>query len=853
MWENKAIGTKRQSTTLKVKPGARAVRFLLSPAGKILLVVLALGITLGSVSFAYYYVKYSRLIDEKLRTPFTDTSKIYAESKAVSVGDRMSPAELVDHLRRAGFSESSSNRLGWYHVRPDAIEIIPGPDAVEPEAGVIKFSGGKISSIVSTQDRTERTQFQLEPELITNLSDRNREKRRIVHFDDIPKVLVEAILSAEDKRFFQHAGFDPLRVMKAAYVDLKTGDKTQGASTLSMQLAREFWLDQNKNWKRKAAEVMITIELEQKLTKKEIFQNYSNQISLGMRGSFSIRGFGQAAQAYFGKDIRNLNIHEAATLAAIPRNPSYYNPYRHPDHAKARRNLILSMMRQNGFITDREYAVESEAPLGVVAGGLESSEAPYFVDLVNDEVSRMFQDRDFQTSSYRIYTTLDSNLQRAAGEAVRIGIQGVDELLKKQRRHKGVAFPDVQVALIAVDPHTAEVKALVGGRNYGVSQLNHILAKRAPGSIFKPFVYAAAMNTGITPGAPVVLTPASKVMDEPTTFWFDDKPYEPKNFTRKFLGEITVREALAHSINVAAVKVAEQVGYQTVVDLAKNAGMNLNVHATPSVALGAYEVTPVEMAGAYTIFSNEGVYVKPNWISMVRARNNSIIYKYKPESHPVLDPRVSYMMVNLLEEVMRTGTAAGVRSRGFRVPAAGKTGTDPTNGWFAGFTSELMCLVWVGFDDNRNLDLEGAHSALPIWTEFMKRALEYKEYKNAKPFEAPEGIVAMEIDPLSGQAATAACPTHQQEVFIAGTQPLETCRLHGGGQPGVTRVTGWETQPPQPTSAPNPSNLSQPPVSMRPRIVTGDSPPPTTANAEQADKPKEKKKGFFGRIFGVFK
>jgi len=829
------------------------VRFLLSPFGKVLLVLLALGITFGTIGFTYYYVKYSRLIDEKLRTPFTDTSKIYASSKAVSVGDNMLPSDLVDRLRRAGFSESSTNRLGWYHVRPDAIEIIPGPDAIEPEAGVVKFAGGKISGIVSTQDRTARTQLQLEPELITNLSDRNREKRRIVHYDDIPKILVEAILSAEDKRFFQHAGFDPLRVMKAAYVDVKTGDKTQGASTLSMQLAREFWLDQNKNWKRKAAEVMITIELEQKLTKKEIFEHYSNQISLGMRGSFSIRGFGQASQAYFGKDIRNLNIHEAATLAAIPRNPTYYNPYRHPDHAKQRRNLILSMMRQNGFITDRQYAVESEAPLGVVGGGLESTEAPYFVDLVNDEVSRMFQDRDFQASTYRIYTTLDLNLQRAAGEAIRIGIQGVDELLKKQRRHRGVAFPDVQCALIAIDPRTAEVKALVGGRNYGVSQLNHILRQRAPGSIFKPFVYAAAMNTGITPGAPVVLTPASKVMDEPTTFWFDDKPYEPKNFTRKFLGEITLREALAHSINVAAVKVAEQVSYETVVDLAKNAGMNLNVHPTPSVALGAYEVTPVEMAGAYTIFSNEGVYVKPSWISMIRARNNSVIYKNKPESHPVLDPRVSYMMVDLLEEVMRTGTAAGVRSRGFRVPAAGKTGTDPTNGWFAGFTSELLCIVWVGFDDNRELALEGAHSALPIWTEFMKRALEYKEYKNAKPFEMPDGIVPVQIDPLSGQLATPACPGARQEVFIAGTQPLETCRLHGGSGPAITHVTGWETPPPQPTSVPTPSNLSQPPISARPRIVTGDSPAPATATAEQAEKPPEKKKGFFGRVFGVFK
>src|SRR5437867_8290039 len=237
-------------------------------------------------------------------------------------------------------------------------------------------------------------------------------------------------------------------------------------------------------------------------------------------------------------------------------------------------------------------------PVGVSSGCLYSTDSPYFVDLVNDELFRTFQDRDFQAFAYRVYTALDISLQRAAAEAVRIGLQNVDEQLKKQRRHRNVAFPEAQVALIAIDPHTAEVKALVGGRNYGISQLNHIMAKRQPGSVFKPFVYATAMNTGVTPGAPVVLTPASKVMDEPTTFWFDDKPYEPNNFTKKYLGEITLREALAHSINIPTVKVAEIVGYDNVVDLAKNAGMNLDIHATPSVALGAYEVTPVEVAGA---------------------------------------------------------------------------------------------------------------------------------------------------------------------------------------------------------------------------------------------------------------
>ncbi len=277
MWENRDI--KQAAKTPTKKPRSKKAPFLLSPAGKILLVLLVLGVTLGTVGFTYYYVKYSRLIDQKLKTgPFADTSKIYAASKVVAVGEKLSPAEMVDLLRRAGYGESSSNRVGWYHLRADAVEIIPGPDAVEPEGGVIKFAGGKIASIVSTSDRTPRTQFQIEPELITNLSDRNREKRRIVRFDDIPVVLVHAIISAEDKRFFQHSGFDPLRVIKAAYVDLREGRKKEGASTLSMQLAREFWLDQDKNWKRKAAEVMITLELEQKLSKKEILPRPARQL-----------------------------------------------------------------------------------------------------------------------------------------------------------------------------------------------------------------------------------------------------------------------------------------------------------------------------------------------------------------------------------------------------------------------------------------------------------------------------------------------------------------------------------------------------------------------------------------------
>src|SRR5579859_3527197 len=718
---------KKNGLKVRVSKNARLTRFLVGPAGKVVLVGFVLLVTAGVLSFTYYYVKYSRLIDQKLKGgPFANTSKIFAAPRVIGVGDEISPADIMLELRRSGYSESRGNPMGWSNTRPDAIEIFPGPESYfREEAGVIKFSGNHISQIISLQDNTDRSQFQIEPQLITNLFDRNREKRRLVKYADIPKVLIDAVISAEDKRFFQHAGFDPFRIVKAVYDDLRQGRKAEGASTLSMQLARSFWLDNEKNWKRKAAEVMITLELEQKLSKEEIFEFYCNQIDLGRRGTFGIRGFGEAAQAYFGKDIRQLTIPEAAMLAGLVQRPSYYNPFRHPDRIRERRNVVLSLMRNNGYISEREYALACDAPIQLVSTGSESAEAPYFVDLVNDDLQSHFQDKDFQSTSYRVYTTLDVELQRAAVEAVRAGMQNVDELLKKQRRHKNVQFPEAQVALIALDPHTGAIKALTGGRNYGTSQLNRVLSLRQPGSSFKPFVYAAALDTAVDGGSPI-LTPATMVDDEPTTFWFDNKPYEPGNFKREYHGEVTLRQALAHSMNIATIKVAEMVGYDAVVQFAKKAGLNEEIQATPAVALGAYDTTPLEIAGAYTVFANQGMYVKPNWISLVRSQTGSIVYENKQETRQVLDPRVAYLMVSMLEEVLRSGTAAAVRARGFTVPAAGKTGTS-RDGWFAGFTSQLLCVVWVGFDDNRELNLEGAHSAAPIWTEFMKRALQYRE------------------------------------------------------------------------------------------------------------------------------
>jgi penicillin-binding protein 1B len=654
---------------------------------------------------------------------FANTAKIFAAPVSVAVGDIATPGEIAAELRRSGYNDSRGNLIGYYQVHVNFIEVFPGKDSYfDQEPGVIRFAGGKISQIVSLQDNTARNQYQLEPQLITALSGPSREKRRMVKFHDIPAVLVNALTSVEDKRFFQHSGFDPIRIIRAAYVDLKEGRKDQGASTLSQQLARMLWLDQEKRWTRKAAEVIITLQIEQKLSKEEIFEDYANQIYLGSRGTFRIHGFGEASEAFLGKDISQISLPEAAELASLPRWPANFDPFRHPDRLKDRRNLVLGLMRQNGFINDRDYALAIEAPLTVAKGTAQSVEAPYFVDLINDELQNRFQDTDFQSNAFRIYTSLDMHLQRAAAEAVRLGMASVDEQIKKQRRFRGQTPPEAQVALVALDPHTGELKALVGGRNYGVSQLNHVLAKRQPGSIFKPFVYAAALNTAVD-GGPAIFTPSTIVVDEPTSFWFDGKPYEPSNFEHKFYGPVTLRQALAHSMNVATVKVAEKVGYDKVVAMANRAGMNYKIQPTPAVALGAYEITPLEAAGAYTMFANSGDFLKPSFLSLVRDDKGKVVYKNKTGDKQVLDQRVAYLMTSMMEEVLRTGTAAGVRAHyGLNIPAAGKTGTSH-DGWFAGYTSELLCVVWVGFDDNKELNLEGAHSAAPIWAEFMKRAL----------------------------------------------------------------------------------------------------------------------------------
>jgi len=756
-------------------------RLLTRPWGRFLLISL-LVLALASASlFGYYWHRFSQLINARLSGEvFERTSQIYAAPNAFYVGEPADIAEIAAQLRRFGYSEAGEppSRYGSFVYTSYGIEIHPGLLSQVGRGGAVRIevANQRVHRITELHTGLPRDRIWLDPAHITNLFDRRRTKRRLVQYEDIPPELIQAVVAAEDRRFFHHPGVSLPDIFRALWVDIRKGARVQGASTITMQLARSFFLSPSRTLKRKMAEALIAIQLERRFSKEEIFELYANEIYLGQRGSFSIHGLSEGAQAYFGKDISQLTLPECAFLAGILRSPNRYSPYRHPERAKARRDHVLDAMVETGALTRERAEVAKWAPLEPAPASVEASEAPYFIDLVKDLLLERYSEEELVSRSFRIYTTLDPDLQHAAAEAVREALKEVDEKVAARWKRPGAKAQQVQVCLIAIDPHTGEVKALVGGRDYTSGQLNHSIAYRQPGSAFKPFVYAAAFQTALE--APeTAITPITTVVDEPTRFLFEDQEYEPSNYGERFYGTVTLRQALAHSLNVATVKVAEITGYERVADLAMRAGLNPRLRPTPAVALGAYESTPLEVIGAYTIFANQGERVDPFLIRSVKTSDGAVLEEHQSIPRPALDPRVAYLVTNLLEETINHGTGAGTRARGFVAPAAGKTGTS-RDAWFVGFTSNLLCAVWVGFDDYSDLGLPGATAALPIWAEFMKRAVALPAYRNVQPFVPPEGIITVAIDPETLQLATPECPEVRPEVFILGTEPKELCPKH---------------------------------------------------------------------------
>ena len=825
---------------LKIPGSGKSGKFL--PADPFvraaLIVFLVSAIGLGG-AFTYYYVKFDRIIDERFKGPvFSNSARVYAIPETIRVGQKLDIKEVAAELRHAGYSDRNSHSgMGSYRLISDGIEVSPGPDSYHsPEPALIRVRAGKVETIKGKSG--DLAAYELEPQMVTSLFDaEQRSKRQLVKYQDIPNILVDAVLAIEDRRFFQHSGVNFLRLAEATWVDLTHQRHEQGGSTITMQLSRAFFLTPEKTVRRKLTEILIATELEQKFNKQQIFEFYANRVDLGQRGSFTISGFAEAARAYFNKDLKDISLPEAALIAGLIQAPSYLSPYRHPERALDRRNLVLDAMVGTGAVTRDQADKAKAAPLKLAPPNVEASDAPYFIDMVRETLISKMDERQMNDQAYRIYTTLDPALQKAAAQAVESGLKLIDEQVTKLRTKKikigknkyetkVQSGPQAQVAMVAIDPHTGEVLALVGGRNYGFSQLNHAVAKRPTGSIFKPFVYAAAINTGLDGSIPVI-TAASTVEDQPTTFSYGDQIYEPRNYKEEYHGQVTLRYALAMSLNNATVKLAEEVGYDKVAELAKSAGIT-SVKPTPAMALGSYDATPLDMAAAYTVFANAGTRLSPTLVNSVRNSKGDVIMDFKPEERQVLDPRVAFVATNMMETVVNNGLAySAVRGRGFTAPAAGKTGSSH-DGWFAGYTSNLLCVVWVGYDDYSDLRLSGAQTAAPIWAEFMKKAVALPQYSDTKPFTQPSGIVDVQLDKQTNLLATPSCPDTYTSAFIAGTEPSQTCDQDTGVKGFFSKIFGLGDQKPLP-------------------------PAPVGAEQNTASQDGKKKKGFFGKLAGIFK
>lgn len=768
----------------QVSFGRRLAHRLISPPVIIPLLFLATVI----VGFLiYYWTVFSGRIDNLLKGEvFTRSAGIYAAPKQLRVGQTLTPERLIELLKHAGYVEKSQQAdqaRGRYSFAAGNVDIEPSGNIVvdgqrQFQSVRVQFSrnGKTISSLTDLANKTHLDKAWLEPELISSVTGRERAKRKIIGFQDLPPDLVQAITVTEDRAFFQHYGVNVRGILRALVRRYDTDPNSpiarQGGSSITQQLVKNLFLTPEKTPKRKIAEAYMSVILETRLSKEQIFVLYCNQAYLGQQSGFSINGFGEAADAYFNKDVTNLTLPESAFLAGLIRSPNRYNPYHDINTATARRNQVLDSMAEAGAISGEEANQAKQVPLQIAAtkGRIDVSDAPYFADYVQAQLGDIIAGPG-AAEHLRIYTTIDLDLQRAAYAAVSKQLAELDKVEAK-RFQPGT----LQAALVAMNAQTGEIVAMVGGRDYAKSQLNRVSdAFRQPGSVFKPFVYATALNTAYDP-VPRVITPATTYIDEPKTFSFDNQEYSPGNFGDTYSrAPVTLRDGLVHSLNVVTVDVAMEVTIGRVMNLAAKAGLPKPPRAYPAMALGTSEATPLQVASAYTGFATLGTRTTPIAINRITTGSGVTIAAPTPQKNEMLRPDVAYVMTSFMKDVVNRGTAAKVRARGFKANVAGKTGTS-RDGWFAGYTPNLVCVVWVGFDDGSQLGLTGANSALPIWTDFMGVALgEHPEWQG--DWQMPAGIEQVAINEKTGGPASEQDPDKRIELFINGTSPQDTSSL----------------------------------------------------------------------------
>jgi penicillin-binding protein 1B len=775
----------------------QAVRYGASAAVAVFVIV--------CMAAGYYAVTFSRMIDARLHGERDRViPRVFARPLEIRRGEGISEKEFVDRLNDLGYAQrTQAQNPGEFAVVGGLVTVVPRTGTQAGKLVTVGFQrpgpsqarragrgqpppvpSNRIETLASAGPGMSGgpavSRVTLDAPMLTALVRASREKRRQVPLAAIPSRMIQAVLAIEDRRYYLHPGVDPIRMVGALFTNT-FGNRPylEGASTITQQLARNFFLTEEmaveqqtrqRSVRRKLMEQFMAVILSVKTTKDQILELYLNDVYLGNRGSFAIHGVPEAARLYFGKDVNNLTLGEAATIAGIIQSPGTLSPFNAPARAKERRNVVLNAMADAGFVSKEAADRSSKEPLSPVARALDA-EAPHFVDYVGDTLAEHYPALTQSTQAVDVYTTLDLHLQRLAQDAVSDGLTKVDQLLSRRKRPR-----IAEAALIAIDPRTGDILAMVGGRSYNQSQYNRAVnASRQPGSVFKPFVYLAAFERAAEGGLNT-LTPATLVNDEPTTFDAGGTTWSPSNYENEYDGEITFRRALAMSRNAATVKVAEAAGYGRVADLWKKIGAGTPPQPYPSIALGVFEATPFEIATAYTIFPNAGMRRDLRPILRITKGDSDVqIREHRPTS--IARPDTTYLVTNMMRSVLSEGTGAAVRASGFSLDAAGKTGTtnDLRDAWFVGFTPELLTVVWVGLDESQPLGLSGAQAALPIWITFMSRALAGHA---DQAFEVPPNVNVVDIDRDTGLVATPGCLRVIRESFLAGAEPTQACELH---------------------------------------------------------------------------
>ncbi len=767
-------GRKRTNSRKKPKRSLKTGFKLLAKTVKILLVV---GLVL-LLAAAYHLKSINQMIEDKFDRDrkWNLPSRVFSDAEYLYPGIDIQARQIIAKLDRLGYRDVGSEIAapGDYSLSENALDVYLH-DFEYPQESFkgfplrLQLRGTIIEQAVNLYSYENLDLIKLEPEMVATIFDERREDRTEVTLNDLPNHLMEAIILIEDERFFQHKGVDPKGIGRAAVANLQAGRIVQGGSTLTQQLVKNFFLYPKKSLGRKLNEALIAFQIERNHSKGEILQAYVNEIYLGQRGATSISGVAEAAKHYFAKKVTQLSLAECAQMAGMIKNPYAYSPYRSKERAKARRDFILKRMLSAELVTTDEYERAVAEAVLAPKHKVRFAKAPYFIDFVKKQLGELYSQEVLQSEGLRIFTTLDVFAQLEAEKSVKDGLQELEKAyaadLPKDHEEQ------LQACLVSIQPSTGYVRAMVGGRNYSKSQFNRCTqAKRQPGSTFKPFVYLTALDAK---RSHKLFTASSLLDDTQFTIESGDEPWTPRNYDEEEHGQVTLRTALEKSYNISTAKLALEVGLENVVKTARDAGIKSPLAAVPSIALGTFELAPLELAAAYTLFPNGGIRAEPIAIMHVVNKASDVLERRKIRMKRKFDSAPVFLTTSLLKGVVERGTAVGAKALGFEGIAAGKTGTTSNyrDAWFVGFTPQLLALTWVGYDDNAETNMSGARAALPLWSFFMQKVAG----QSSQDFTGPNNVVLVKVDPITGGLVSRKCPEYIYEAFVEGTEPDYLC------------------------------------------------------------------------------